>query len=283
MPRSDGRIEPGQKLSTAISARAWNRAQQAADIVLGTNPGDSAEPAKGLSAPYTWVYGKNNSAYGLSRWAIASITGMEITPTQQDGDTATAQFCTMPVLSIGTASDPGRRCVALEPIPAGKVGKVAVAGSVQVRSGDVVNLDGVAKLWADDNWALVRFGDPVRLCKTTQAWERNTEATLQIWESGDPPNEQTSIGPSSNIQTLVAYNKSYNVAACVWVLVARGTNGKWYLVEAAVPFDSQSCDAPNIGGHDLTTVSGYASNKKQALTHDENACLKWVDIESCET
>lgn len=39
MPRADGRIEPGQKLTSAISARAWNRAQQAADIVLGVNPG----------------------------------------------------------------------------------------------------------------------------------------------------------------------------------------------------------------------------------------------------
>lgn len=124
---------------------------------------------------------------------------------------------------------------------------------------------------------------PVRLCKTTQAWARNTQATLEVWESGDAPDEQPSIGQSSNIKTLIAYNKSYNVAACVWVLVAKGQNGEWYLVEAAVPFDSESCDAPNIGGHDLTTVSGYASNKKQALTHDENACLKWVDIESCET
>jgi hypothetical protein len=44
MPRQDGRIEPGQKLSKAISARAWNRAQEAADIVLGRPqalPGDS--------------------------------------------------------------------------------------------------------------------------------------------------------------------------------------------------------------------------------------------------
>lgn len=32
--RQDGRIESGQKLTTAISARAWNRAQDAADIVL---------------------------------------------------------------------------------------------------------------------------------------------------------------------------------------------------------------------------------------------------------
>ena len=33
--RRDGRVESGQKISSAFSARAWNRAQDAADIVLG--------------------------------------------------------------------------------------------------------------------------------------------------------------------------------------------------------------------------------------------------------
>jgi len=46
--RQDGRIEPGQKLSGAISARAWNRAQDAADIVLGERTGFGAEPGAGL-------------------------------------------------------------------------------------------------------------------------------------------------------------------------------------------------------------------------------------------
>lgn len=34
----NGRIYPGQPLRSAISARAWNRAQDAADIVLGSAP-----------------------------------------------------------------------------------------------------------------------------------------------------------------------------------------------------------------------------------------------------
>jgi hypothetical protein len=42
--RQDGRIEPGQKLAGAISARAWNRAQDAADIVLGERLGFAAGP-----------------------------------------------------------------------------------------------------------------------------------------------------------------------------------------------------------------------------------------------
>lgn len=43
MAKPDGRIEKGQRLSTAISARAWNRAQDAADVVLGVRPGVTAE------------------------------------------------------------------------------------------------------------------------------------------------------------------------------------------------------------------------------------------------
>jgi hypothetical protein len=39
MAKPDGRIEKGQRLASAISARAWNRAQDAADIVLGVRPG----------------------------------------------------------------------------------------------------------------------------------------------------------------------------------------------------------------------------------------------------
>lgn len=43
MARNDGRIEAGQKLAGAISARAWNRAQEAADRVLGVGTGFGAD------------------------------------------------------------------------------------------------------------------------------------------------------------------------------------------------------------------------------------------------
>jgi hypothetical protein len=45
MPRPDGRVRPGQKLDTAFSARAWNRAQDAADLVLGDRGGINVTPA----------------------------------------------------------------------------------------------------------------------------------------------------------------------------------------------------------------------------------------------
>jgi hypothetical protein len=51
MAKPDGRIEKGQRLSTAISARAWNRAQDAADIVLGARPGVQAGDLSQIRLP----------------------------------------------------------------------------------------------------------------------------------------------------------------------------------------------------------------------------------------
>jgi hypothetical protein len=57
--RPDGRIEPGQKLASAISARAWNRAQDAADIVLGERTGAVVTPLAGR----VHVLGKTSAAW----------------------------------------------------------------------------------------------------------------------------------------------------------------------------------------------------------------------------
>lgn len=48
MPRSDGRIEAGDPLRSSISARAWNRAQDAADVVFGAYAGFTATPEAAL-------------------------------------------------------------------------------------------------------------------------------------------------------------------------------------------------------------------------------------------
>ena len=117
-------------------------------------------------------------------------------------------------------------------------------------------------------------GDPVRLCKTNAVWERDTIATLDVWEEGTPPSETQSTG-----QTVDAVNKMHKVASDTWVVVARCTNGSWYLVEAG---DKEGCDAPSIGGRDLTGLPGYSAAKTQALVH-ESGCLKWLDIEDCPT
>jgi cobalamin biosynthesis protein CobT len=74
MPRRpDGRIEQGQRLSTAISARAWNRAQDAADIVLGERTGALVTPLAGRvhllgKTSAAWVKG---TAQNITLWAGA--------------------------------------------------------------------------------------------------------------------------------------------------------------------------------------------------------------------
>lgn len=175
MPRPDGRIEPGQPLAGAISARAWNRAQDAADIVLGDSLGQNAQSGGAVLKPYTWAYCK--SSVTVARWGVLAITGVEITPTSTESDTATRSFQDSPVLTGGTPSATTTAwCVAVEPIESGKIGRVAVAGVVQCKLsvGDSSHKFARAKastseletatsgegliLWKGAGWALVRLG-----------------------------------------------------------------------------------------------------------------------------
>lgn len=132
MARPDGRIEPGQPLRGAISARAWNRAQDAADLVLGAYAGtEGGAPGSPVLKPYTWAYCRPSVT--VARWGVLAITGVAITPTSSSGG-ATASFEEMPVLTGGTPSASTTAwCVAVEPIAANAVGRVAVGGVVQCK------------------------------------------------------------------------------------------------------------------------------------------------------
>lgn len=175
MARPDGRLEPGQPLRGAISARAWNRALDAADVVLGDRYGVGGESGGGGLKPYTWAYCK--SSVSVARWGVLAITGVDITPTSTESDTATRSFQDSPVLTGGTPSATTTAwCVAVEPIQSGKIGRVAVAGVVQCKLsvGDSSHTFARAKastseletatsgegliLWKGAGWALVRLG-----------------------------------------------------------------------------------------------------------------------------
>jgi hypothetical protein len=71
-------------------------------------------------------------------------------------------------------------------------------------------------------------GSPVRLCKTSTAWNKGTLATLNVWENGTPPNETQSTG----VTLTGCVNKFANVAAGKFVIVALGANGSHYLIAA---------------------------------------------------
>jgi hypothetical protein len=83
--RIDGRIEPGQKISTALSARAWNRAQDAADIVLGERLGLGIGDKKPSPLHYVVVRMPLQSATNLGNnidLAVGHSVGMPLTGTR---------------------------------------------------------------------------------------------------------------------------------------------------------------------------------------------------------
>lgn len=72
-------------------------------------------------------------------------------------------------------------------------------------------------------------GDPIRIGKTTSAWNKGTIADIEVRESGTPPNE-TAGSPVETMEDCV--NKFADVPADKWVAVARAGNGRWYLIAA---------------------------------------------------
>lgn len=66
------------------------------------------------------------------------------------------------------------------------------------------------------------------LCKTSAAFNKGTVATLNIWESGTPPNETQTAG--ATVPDVI--NKYANIASGKWVSVAMHGNGRWYVVAA---------------------------------------------------
>lgn len=249
MARSDGRVEAGQNLKTAFSAHAWNRAQDAADIVLGARGGVQGGPQQAGPLPYTWCLAKNDSGSDVPRWGVLAITGMEIEPTSEAGG-ATAEFERLPVVTGDTPSDGDAAwCVAVEPIADGKVGRVAVAGVVQakvdiddeddefVKVGDsvdelVTGTEGQgAILWKQNGtgtgkWALIRFGAPgggIKLGKTVSAWNKGTSHNVELW----PGNSR-----SNPLESQQAFNPFAPVATSKFVMIAKEDSGNWYLIAA---------------------------------------------------
>ena len=217
MPRPDGRLEPGQPLRGAISARAWNRAQDAADLVLGANPGTAGSPGSPVLKPYTWVYCQPSVT--VARWGVLAITGVAITPTSSSGG-ATASFEEMPVLTGGTPSATTTAwCVAVEPIAANAVGRVAVGGVVQLKAADLGKASGAHVLWKDSTWALIRIQSGVVRGTFTAPWSKGaTKSVSDAVTSGttyaDVKNYFAAITGTGTKACAIAY------VGTEWILIA---------------------------------------------------------------
>jgi hypothetical protein len=226
MARNDGRIEAGQKLAGAISAKAWNRAQDAADRVLGAGTGFAAGGTQYGSAPYTFVYARNGTGSTVARWGVMAITGVQITPTSTSGG-ATAQFEQMPVLTGGTPSaTTAAWCVAVEPIENNKVGRVAVAGVVQVKAADLGKAAGASVLWKNSDWALIRIdGSGVRLGTISATWTKGNTATVTEQNGDGSAKSPTTTFTATNYFATVTVASGTKRVACAkvddtWILLA---------------------------------------------------------------
>lgn len=153
MARQDGRIEPGQPLSQAISARAWNRAMDAADYVM-SGRGTFAEFAAVNQWPVQTVLAKNLTGSDLEQFRAVELMDRLATlngdPSAKVGYAKSGHVVNAitpnsrrPWLNAESSSNgmvmeggfygyppPPRWGIAVEPIPNLKVGRIAVSGVV---------------------------------------------------------------------------------------------------------------------------------------------------------
>ncbi len=246
---SEGRIQPGP-LRGQISARAWNRAQDAADIVLGQRSDGTAAGPSDASPAYAGILAKNGTTGTVNRWGVLSVAGVVFTPSGTTGN-ATQQFQDQPVLSGGLPTGGSAFVVAVEPIGAGKIGRVAVAGVVQAKvnvtdaghgfatakDGDLTQLSSAASgeaqiLWKESGtgaskWAIVRFGGAgssggSRLGKVTGTWAKNATASVQ---------QYSGAGAIVTGSSFVAINRAQTVTGPTggsWV-GCDSIDGTWHL------------------------------------------------------
>jgi hypothetical protein len=216
-------VLPGQRLRLAAEqVNGLNR-------LLRTDAGFSGTGLEaGPHAPYTWVYGRTTSA--VSRWAVVAITGVAVTPTSTDTDAATKQFQAMPIVTLGTPSDfsrlSARNGVAIEPIAANKIGRVAVAGAVQVKKADLDKLTSRTVLWEDANWALVVLqGASIRLGTIAGTWTKGQTATVTLQSGDGAAVSPTVTFTATNYFATVTVASGTRRVACAridntWVLIA---------------------------------------------------------------
>jgi hypothetical protein len=183
-----------------------------------------------LPTPYTWVYGRNSGGTTIDRWRVAAISGIAATPTSDNAAAATQQFQRMPIVTLAAwTSSAAAVCVAVEPIPAGGIGRVAVGGAVQVKAADAVKLPGAA-IYTGADWSLMQLGSAsVRVGTISATWAKGATATV-TQQNGDG----TAITPT---QTFVARNHYATItvssgtkrvgcalAGSTWVLIAAECN-----------------------------------------------------------
>jgi hypothetical protein len=178
-----------------MSARAWNRAQDAADIVLGTMPDVSGSGSSAPVRPYLWAYCQ--AGITVKRWGVVEISGVAISA-------STDAFEEVPVFTGVTPTATSTKwAIAVEPIASGNVGRVAIDGVVQCKvevksetdrfvvcksSTDELQTSPTGEgliLWKESGtgsgkWAIIRIGTVRSHVRGTfsGSWAKNATATV---------------------------------------------------------------------------------------------------------
>ena len=158
-------VNPGDKISLAAEQiNGLNR--------LLATPGGFRGPGTGEPAvPYTWVLCR--SGVTVARWGVLAITGLEITPATAAGQ---ASFESQPIVTGATPSASTTAWgIAVEPIAAGKIGRLAVAGVVQAKTADLSKVGGYQMLWNDATWSLIKIVGGAE--SYTWSWVLNTTSS----------------------------------------------------------------------------------------------------------
>lgn len=148
MARNDGRVEKGQSIGSAFSAKAWNRAQDAADVVLGVGPSLEAGQVQGPPLTCLTVLVRNNSTQDIpvGGWlslrytkidGIYNFVGNEIV-INEPVRTENVKPVFIGNSYVAGAADAGgigeyEIAVAVEPIKQGALGRCAFEGIAPAR------------------------------------------------------------------------------------------------------------------------------------------------------
>jgi len=156
-----------------------------------------------------------------------AIKGVQIDPTYDDAATKTRQFQSMPVLTAGTAdSQTAAWCVAIEPIKAQSIGRVAVSGVVQIKSSDINKVVGALVIWRNDYWSLVRIDAVARMGKVTSMWTKGYSADVTVINAdGTDTSSPITFSAFNHFAAVLGSTDNPKKVACVniggmWILIA---------------------------------------------------------------
>jgi len=134
MTRPDGRLEPGQPVRGAISARAWNRAQDAADIVLGAQPGSAGDS---LQYPIARNFVHVKLSQSFAPLAFVAVVNSGAPPVAIELPNFNSQIVignAVPIAGTATAPwSPGKCGMLLQGGEAGAIVPIQLSGPVYAR------------------------------------------------------------------------------------------------------------------------------------------------------